>query len=314
MKHDKDQILNNIVPNMGQLDWDDLRIFLHVVRAGNIRDAATQLGSSKSTVARRIEALEDKFSFRLFSKKSGRYHLTQSGEDIYNLALHIEEQVSLFSQKAFGKDEVLRGPVKLTLIDALAVSPLLDIFTAFTNKYPDVQLEIDVRNGYANLDRGEADLALRFSASPPDHLIGRRLMKTGRAVYVSNRLLETNPDLININWISYSPAGQTEKWKKSTPFPNRPSRIHIIDMPTQLAACRQGIGLAHLPCFLASSSPDLVRISEPDFPSFQELWLLRHANAKQNARVRTLYDFLSSSIKDLDDKFLGKTGPSQLGF
>ena len=61
------------------MDWNDLRFFLEVARAGTTLGASKTLRVSQSTVARRIAALEEALGLELFEKLQSGYALTEAG-------------------------------------------------------------------------------------------------------------------------------------------------------------------------------------------------------------------------------------------
>ncbi|MBY8978336.1 hypothetical protein KHP62_21200 [Rhodobacteraceae bacterium NNCM2] len=117
-----------------------------------------------------------------------------------------------------------------------------------------------------------------------------------------------NTSAEDAGWIGYTPAGVPERWKDATPFAALPTRLRIGDMRAQQAAARSGLGLVLLPCFLCDPDPGLVRLSDPEFPRHQELWLLRHADARSNARVTALSEHIACGLRGLDPLLTGQTG------
>ncbi|CUI99759.1 LysR family transcriptional regulator [Cognatishimia activa] len=291
---------------MQQDNWEDLKLFLALIRAGNMRDAAATCGVSYSTISRRIDALTSRSPVALFEPEKGRYHLTAAGEDFFRTAEEIEERLFALSRRAFGQDQVLRGHVSISILDALATSPYMAVLQEFADTYPEITLDIRVGNTLADLDRGQADLALRFGAAPQGHLIGRRLTETARAVYASHAYAEQIEKGNDAKWICFTPKETAAVWKKTTPFPDALDAVYMSHMPAQLTACKLGVGLCYLPCFLADNEPGLRRLSDPDCPPFQTLWLLRHPETRNNARLRALADFIANRTKSYADLLSGK--------
>ncbi|WP_161635629.1 LysR family transcriptional regulator [Actibacterium mucosum] len=290
------------------MDWDDLKLFLALVRAGTLREAADIAGVSYSTVGRRVDALEGAAGVALFQRSRSRYHLTQAGEDVLSTAEEIEEQVLALQRRTFGQERALEGPVSISLLDALAVSPFMQALVEFAEAHPLITLDIRVGNNLSDLDRGQADLALRFGEKQRPHLIGRRLTETARAVYCAADYATRLENGAVPGWICFTPRGTPALWKRSTPFPNARDVCYMSHMPAQLQACRMGAGLASLPCFLGDNAPGLRRLTEPDFPAFQSLWLLRHPDTRNNARLRVLSDFLAVRSRGLADTLRGEAG------
>ncbi len=295
---------------MIQIDWSDLRLFLLFVRGGTTRAAGQLLGVSHSTVARRLELLSETVGGPLYHRNAGVLELTVAGNELFETAKHIDDEVTGLQRRAFGQSQELQGPVTLSTGDALSVDPFLAILEGFMRKYPKIDLRLITSLSLSDLDRREADLALRFGESPSDHLVGRRLMETGRAVYAAPEYAQKYakvPGWEGAGWISFSPVDSPENWKKSTPFPHLPTHMRSADMRTQQIACRAGIGLVMLPCFLCDPDPALWRISAPEFVPRQDLWLLRHADMRGNARVRALGEYLVQSLPEIEPLLRGQT-------
>lgn len=296
---------------MQQANWEDLKLFLALVRNGNLRDAAHVTGVSYSTISRRIETLSAHSPVGLFDTTQGRYHLTAAGEDLFQTAEEIEERMFALSRRSFGQDQVLRGQLSVSILDALATSPYMGALRDFSKTYPEVILDVRVGNTLADLNRGQADLALRFGAAPESHLIGRRLTETARAVYASPDYAAAIEAGQDPEWICFTPRDTPAKWKAATPFPEADNACYISHLPAQLTACQIGMGLAYLPCFLAEANSGLRRLSDPDQPAFQTLWLLRHPETRNNARLRSLADYLATRTKSYSKLLLGQTLETQ---
>jgi len=72
---------------------------------------------------------------------------------------------------------------------------------------------------------------------------------------------------------------------------------HGVWAETGLAeAVEAGIGIGHLPCFVADARPKLIRLAPPEPEFADDLWLLTHRDLRQSARVRALLDFLAAEI------------------
>lgn len=75
---------------MKSINWDDLRIFLSVARAGGLSAAARQLGISVPTAGRRMLALEEATAQSLFLRSQSGYALTKEGEVLFSKARSME--------------------------------------------------------------------------------------------------------------------------------------------------------------------------------------------------------------------------------
>src|SRR4030088_3608741 len=106
------------------IDWDDVRYFLAVARGGSVRAAAKRLGVNHATVLRRIAQLEERLGARMLEKLPSGYRLTAAGEEVLELANQMEASSHQLETRVFGRDQSVRGVLRVTLAPALA-SPLL---------------------------------------------------------------------------------------------------------------------------------------------------------------------------------------------
>lgn len=166
---------------MKTMNWDDLKFFLAVYRHGSIRSAAQYLDVNHATVSRRINSFEEALSQRLFERTPQGYVPTKIAEDIFGEASHLEESLSSVERKVVGKDKQLYGEIRVTLADVMVQNLFMEDFAAFAHQYPDIDLTIMDSARSFNLASREADVALRVSNHPPDHLIGRKLANIHRA-------------------------------------------------------------------------------------------------------------------------------------
>jgi molybdate transport repressor ModE-like protein len=143
------------------IDWDDVRYFLAVARGGSIRAAAARLGVNHSTVLRRIAQLEERLGALMFEKLPSGYRLTTAGEEVLELADRMEASSHQLETRVFGRDQSVRGLLRMTLAPTLATHLLMPDLTDFARLYPDIEMEILAYGELANLTNREADVAIR---------------------------------------------------------------------------------------------------------------------------------------------------------
>lgn len=288
-----------------QNDWDDLRTFLAIARAGSLAGAARALGVNHSTVFRRLNALEADLGVRLFERLPGGYALTAAGEEMRASAERIEEEMLGLARRVVGRDVRLTGTLRVTTTDTLAQGLLGPHLAAFRAAYPGIVVELITANTFFDLSRREADVALRPSRHPDAGMVGRRLAQIAVAVYGGRRYLEAagwpgdtselagHALISGDETLSHLPA---VRWLAER-APDGAVALRCNSWLTQLAAARAGIGLAALPCFLGDAWPDLVRVLPPDPAAASELWLLTHPDLRRTARVRAFMDRIAAALR-----------------
>ena len=281
------------------LDWNDLRYVQAIARAGNIADAADALGMHQSTVVRRLNAIEKNLGVRLFDRFSTGYVATAAGEEFCQTAKRIEADILNLDRKINGRDMRPSGVVRVTTNDIL-LKLLTASFAALRQAYPEIALEVIMSSELFNLAKRDADVAIRMTKQPSELLVGRRVGKVARAVYASKGYLKTHPnlkDLSNHDWIGCDEnlANPDVHWLKQA-FPDLTFYYRINTCTGMLAAVKEHLGLAVLPCYAADGDPDLVQVHPPIAELEKDLWILTHEDLRYVARVRAFIDFIASAL------------------
>jgi DNA-binding transcriptional LysR family regulator len=192
---------------MQGLDWDDVRYFLEVVRAGSLTQAAQRLGVNQTTVSRRITALEDRLGKNLFERLGNGWLITPVGERLVTSAENMAEEVHAIERQVMAESHELSGKLRVTVADVFTQYLVMPALRSFTQQYPDVDLEIIATRNLLDLASREADVALRSTDEPPANLVGKRITQIAHAIYGSLEILEStradsySGDVPCITWI-----------------------------------------------------------------------------------------------------------------
>ena len=276
------------------MEWDNYRFFLAVARAPSIRAAAMRLGTSHSTVLRKIDQLEVQLGTRLFERSGHRMSLTRAGDDVLRGAEELEDSVQGIERLVTGRDTQLEGAVKLSTPDWFTHSTLLFDLHQFRQHFPKIQLEVELSYRSADLRRREADIAIRILRQPPNDLVGRHLGGFTMAAYATQAHIDAydpaSPDTLSgmLAW------GSPERWRPRHGFDHLTAVGFFDNVPLQCDLARQGVGVASLPCLLGDSIPELVRISEP--LRMGDIWVVYHSDLRYTSRVRAVRDFLCENL------------------
>lgn len=295
------------------MNWDDLKIFLAVAEAPSMRVAAKQLRISHSTVSRRIDALEADLDAKLFERRADGFRLTESGQDLLPIALQTDESLHDFGRSVIGRDSALEGQVCVTIPDAAVVSLFMPLFQKFMQEHSGIQIKINDSLEVFDLSRREADVAIRFTNTPPEHLIGRCLGNVHQAAYATPAYVrEHRPaqEGSTARWIGWGTPDSRPEWIDSSPFPHLGLAGHFDNILIQHIATKRGAGIGYFPCFLGDPDPDLIRISDP-IPSL-EVWLLSHRDLRAAARMRALRQFIVRHIPVISEALEGNEGKTHL--
>lgn len=289
-------------------NWDDLRFFLAVARAGTLSGAARKLGVNHSTVFRRIGVFEERLGVRLFERLRSGYLLTAAGEELQEAGLRVEEEVAAIGRRVRGQDLRLSGVLRITTLDMLALWLLPRHLVGFRARYPGIDLEMTVSNVALSLTKREADVALRVG-KPDESLVGRRVGHLVFAVYGAEGSRERvrEAELGEQEWIGFDHEHAALVRRFAAFLPGVQPALRVSSVAAAVTAAAAGLGLATLPCAVADREPRLERICPlpPDFAL--ELWLLTHEDLQQTARVRAFLDFLADALLEEADLLAGNT-------
>src|ERR1700761_8447117 len=288
------------LPDCTMIDWDDVRYFLAVARGGSVRPAAERLGVNPSTVLRRIAQLEERLGARMFEKLPSGYRLTAAGEEVVELASQMEASSHQLETRVFGRDQSVRGLLRVTLAPTLATHLLMPDFAEFARLHPDIEMEILPSGDLVNLTNREADVAIRVvydRKTLPHNLHGLKGPDLFGGVYMSRDRLaawrEGAPD--PIRWIVISQHGIPD-WAREGEVRTAGVPFRTTDGQAQLAAVRQGIGITTLPCFVGDADPLLARVPSADLHMYGTLWLLTQGETRKTKRVRLFTEFVSKRL------------------
>lgn len=287
------------------MDWDHLRIFLAVARAGQMLGAARQLGLDHATVGRRLGALETSLGSKLLERRTTGSELTAAGEQLLAHAERIETEM-LQAQSTLGNvDLALAGAVRIGAPDGFGTYFLAPRLGALAEQHPGLSIQLAPLPRSFSLPKREVDIAVTLQRPVEGRLIARKLTDYTLGVYASRdyiartgtierltdltgRLLVTYvPDLV------YSPAlDYFEAFREV-----EARRLECASVVGQMEAVRAGAGVGILHDYAACGHEELVRLL-PDLAFSRSYWLVVHADIHQLRRIREVERFIVEAVRE----------------
>lgn len=284
-----------------QLDYPDLALILALVRGGSLARASALLKVDVSTVFRAVRRLEAALGQQLFDKSRAGYLPTSLAQALAQQAERAEQALEAARVGVEQGGEVISGTVRLTCTDSVLQGLLLPALARFMPAYPALAVELCTSNDFANLSRRDADIALRLTRTPPEHLVGRRLGAVSYRVCASDAYLKTlaSVDLERLTWIApddFLPDHPTVAWRRQQWPGVRPAyRCNSMLSVSELA--RAGLGVVVLPDFLLGEGSGLQPLSEALSGCDTALWLLTRPDCRALRSVVTLFDELARGVR-----------------
>jgi DNA-binding transcriptional LysR family regulator len=286
---------------MREPEWSDWRVFLAVARQGSTLAAGKALRLSQSTAARRVTALEDALGVKLFERRAHGYRLTQAGEAVLPLAEALERAALAVDAQARAQSRAQGGTVRITTEEVFAVTLLTPWLRDFHALHSDIRIELDCTRELRDLGAGEADIALRSTASQQaEGLVGRIIQDDDWALYCSRDyaarkgLPMNRRDLLEHDIIGGGGGGLWRVYSGWLEEMGLSSRVtmHYDGSNGLLSGIKSGLGVGVLPVIVARADPDLLQCLRPTRAHDRKLWLLTHERVRHVPSVRLATDFL----------------------
>lgn len=165
---------------------DDLALFAQVVEAGSFTAAASRLGCPKSTVSRRLSALEARLGERLLQRTTRRLSLTELGTAVLEHARQVVAETDSVLALAQSRQARPSGLLRVSMPADIALLALHQALADFVQAHPAITLELDLSPRKVDLLAENYDLALRMGPLPDDaFLSARRLASFTGGLYAS---------------------------------------------------------------------------------------------------------------------------------
>jgi DNA-binding transcriptional LysR family regulator len=299
---------------MRTLDWDDLRCFLAVALEGSTLAAARSLKLHQTTVARRIEALEQALGLRLFDRSAAGYALSSAGAELLPLAEEAGGAAAAFAERAALIGRRRKQIVRITTSDVLASLIITPALPSFTAAHPNVQIHTIIDDRKLDLSKGEADLALRVGSRPEEgDLIVRSLAEAAWGIYCSPQYAALHgfpaepQDLANHALLGFegilgqAPSGQWIKKHGAAATPAGQSN----NLVNHLQAVKAGIGVGALPRIEGDRHAELQLCIPQMHGASQTIWLVMRSDARNDKAVSALADLVIERVTQMKSAFAG---------
>ncbi|WP_321829090.1 LysR family transcriptional regulator [Thalassovita sp.] len=278
-------------------DWGDLKTVLALVRHGSLAAAGQALGVNYTTVARRIARVEQALDQTLFERLADGYHPTEAAQLIGEHAARMEAEADAMLRQLSGQDSRLRGPLVITAPQLLIAHVLAPVLQDFAKAYPDIDLHLRASNDLLDLNRREADLAIRISRAPGDSLMGRRLTAQKSAAFAAASYVEAMAKAPEapIDWLVYEAMAELPAAVRAQ---SPQSRIAMVfdDMVAMAGAAQAGLGVVRMPLFLGRAlglQPLGLMPAQP----YADIWVVAHADLWPSAKVTAFRQMLVPFFK-----------------
>ncbi|WP_252509768.1 LysR family transcriptional regulator [Thalassospira sp. TSL5-1] len=281
-------------------DWDGLRTFVVLCRAGNMSAAARELGINQTTVSRRLARLEEMLGYAVLHREEGHLSPTAQGQQLLATAAAMEQNLAAYLETLPGLTEggdqkAPSGVVRLSAVDALLDGLLVPAFADFHQRYPAVQLDLSGENRNLNIAQRETDIAIRLALPESGVFRSRRIGFMRFAIYAPHMDI----DAPNASWVELA-EGLSDKpeqqWLHHAFGPR--NIIGRANRATLLAGMAQaGDACCLLPVCIGDRVAGLHRLTQYDVSAGREVWLLVHQDMAHLPHIRVVMDWVADIMK-----------------
>jgi DNA-binding transcriptional LysR family regulator len=299
-------------PNVERLlDLNEIAIFSCVAEEASLTRAARRLGLPKSTVSRKLTALEERLRARLLHRNPRRVELTDAGR-----ALHIEARTALAqlgdaAERVSELGDALHGKVRVAAPNDFGVAVCSPLFCEFARRYPEITLELSLSDHTVDLVHDGFDLAIRVGRVSDPALVARQVGAIrGHLVaapeYARSRPMPATPEeLPDHPFVEFVPSlahhGFVRLFGKGGAMLDVPVRavLRANSVAVVREAVLAGLGIARLPTYMSAklvASGRLVHVLTDYWTGERAVHLVHTGRRLLPARVKLLLDFLAAEL------------------
>ncbi len=294
--------------------YTQMEFFLLTVDLGSLSKAAERLGISNAAASRMLSTLEDRLGVRLVERTTRRLWLTDAGREYHRRCASILEEIKEADTAVTSMAVQPKGVLRVTSSVSFAVAHIAPWLPEFSQRYPDLSVQLTAANQYPNFIEAGFDCAIRTREQEGDSgITARRLARTRRVLAASPAYLaqygspSTPEEIPAHKLLIYSYAANPHVLQLKRGRERRSITIGAVLESNEgqviCAAGRAGLGILIQPLYIVHD--DIVAgrlipiLNEWELPTLT-INLAYQSRRNQPAKIRVFADALSEHIKSLD--------------
>jgi DNA-binding transcriptional LysR family regulator len=289
---------------MDTLDWNQLRAFLETAETGSLSAAARKLGLTQPTLSRQVAAIEQRMGVTLFERVGKTMALTATGLDLLEHARAMGTAADALGLAATGRSQAVGGVVSVSATDIMAARVLAPLVKRLREKAPGIAIEVITTDTFSDLQRREADIAIRHVKPEQPDLIARLVREVEAHFYASESWVKAHghpraaEDAANLPFVGSDRSGQYLGMlqRQGIPLTEANFSCYANHSVAQWSLVRGGLGIAPMMDEIALATPGVVRVLD-DLPPFRfPIWLVSHRELRTSRPIRVVFDALAQGL------------------
>ena len=291
---------------------DAMQVFVRVVETGSFSKAALEFQTTQPTVTKQVAALEARLKVRLLNRNTRGVSLSEPGALFYERCKQLLQDAEAAEEATRAAQSEAQGTLRIGTSVAFGRRTVVPLTLEFMALHPQIRIDLSFEDRYVDLIAQGIDVALRMGKLADSSLGARYLGNNPWTVVAkpsylkSAGVLKHPGDLSRHNALVYSSVQGDDIWhftnlrgeRLATPVKGR---FRSNNLSAVLAACREGLGVAALPRYVASESLSSGKVVEllkdyqlPD----QELHAVFPSPKRVPAKVLAFVSFAQSRFVD----------------
>ena len=281
-------------------EWTDLRFFLELARSGTLSGTSRRLAVEHTTVARRIDRLEQQLGTTLFDRSREGYQLTEMGLSLLPHAEAMESAALAATEQLAGIQVSARGLVRLGAPEIFGTQVIAPMLVGLLNEHPDLNIDLLLLPRFANLANREADIGVMLDPPSTGRYMVTKMASFRMYLYGSKEYLARHPpirehaDIARHEFVDYVQdrlASSELNFFDELGFTPR-RRLCCTGMMAQCEAAAMGLGLVLAPPYAVRNHHNLVPVLEDQFHAERSFWLVAPVDLYRLQRVRVVWNLL----------------------
>lgn len=286
-----------------------MHLFVRVAELGSFSAVALQLGVARSVVTRQVAALESHLGVKLMARSTRRLTLTSAGSAYLEKCRVILNLVESAETDVAEERLTPRGHLRISLPLVFGLKRLAPLLLEFSQRHPEVSLDMDYSDRRVNLIEEGIDLSVRITRRLQAGDVARKIGSASMHVVAAPEYLARHgrpqhpAELAQHECLGYTAGGAGQLWQFMVDgtlesFPLH-SRINANNGEVLSEAAAQGLGLTQQPDFIIAPflAAGRVEIVLADYPVPElGIYAVLPGNRHVPLRVRVLMDFLAERL------------------
>jgi DNA-binding transcriptional LysR family regulator len=290
---------------MASLQWDHLRSFAILMEEGSLSAAARRLSLTQPTLGRQLRQLEAQIGEPLFDRRGNQLTPNQRAVGLYERVRPMQQAADAADRFSSGAVEAMSGAVRISVPEVFGCKVLPPLLSHFRKRHPGISLELVPNNDSVNLQRREADIAVRLYAPTQPDLIRVKVGQAEIGVFAAIEYLERRgapqsaEDMLHHDLIGEDESERLLRGMRN--FGLSVDRSHFNyrtdSILAQISAVEAGLGIGA--GMVQAFDMAKVRRLFADLVAIRfDVYVVAHSDLHRSRRIRLLFDHLVQTLPD----------------